>query len=205
MADSREAPAIADPAPLGLAAFAMTTFVLSASNAGLVPGQAAPIFLVLALFYGGLAQLLAGMWEFRNRNTFGAVAFTSYGAFWLSIATLVLLEIRGVINFGDASGSAMGLYLLAWTIFTFYMMIGSFRLNGALIAVFVTLELAFLLLTLGAFTGDAMWDQWGGWVGLVCAVCAWYTSAAIVINSVSGGVRMPVWPRRPSQSAATRG
>src|SRR5689334_4507251 len=121
---------IADPGPLGLAAFAMTTFVLSCFNAGFF-GAKSPleaVVLPLALFYGGFAQLLAGMWEFRKANTFGALAFTSYGAFWLSFAAYVKFVAPGL---GAGAASATGLYLLGWTIFTAYMTVASVRVSQA--------------------------------------------------------------------------
>src|SRR6478672_12125582 len=122
-------PTIANPAPLGLAAFALTTFVLSMFNAGLVGAGGEPIVFGLALAYGGLAQLLAGMWEFRTGNTFGAVAFTSFGAFWLSFAVLVAVFAPQIP--AASAGSAVGLYLWAWAIFTTYMLIASLRTTGA--------------------------------------------------------------------------
>ncbi len=185
---------VADPGPLGLAAFALTTFVLSVANAGWIPAAAATVFLPLALFYGGLTQLIAGSFEFFNRNTFGATAFSSYGGFWISLAVMVYLEIQHVLVFGSAAGIALGLFLLAWTIFTFYMMIASFRLNGALTAVFVVLFVTFVVLTIGAFTGMASLTHLGGYLGVVTALLAWYTSGAGVINSVSGHAVVPVWP-----------
>ncbi|MDI3316937.1 MAG: acetate uptake transporter [Bacillota bacterium] len=196
--------AIADPGPLGLAGFAMTTFILSATNAGRIGSGTA--FLTLAFFYGGLAQLLAGMWEYRRRNTFGATAFSSYGAFWIALASMVALEHAGYV---EMSGDAMGFWLLAWTVFTFYMWIGSFRLNNALLAVFTLLFVTFLLLTLGAF-GSAGLGVAGGWTGIATALVAWYASAAGVINDVSGRVVLPVGPRNtgaagPARAAARAG
>ncbi len=185
---------VADPGPLGLAAFALTTFVLSVANAGWIPAAAATVFLPLALFYGGVTQLIAGSFEFFNRNTFGATAFSSYGGFWISLAVMVYLEIQHVLVFGTAAGTALGLFLLAWTIFTFYMMIASFRLNGALTAVFIVLFVTFVVLTIGAFTGIAFLTHLGGYLGVVTALLAWYTSGAGVINSVSGHTVVPVWP-----------
>lgn len=193
---SQEHAPIADPGPLGLAGFAATTFILSAVNAGLITGSLAPIFLTLGLFYGGLAQVLAGMWEFKKNNTFGATAFTSYGAFWLSLATLVILEITKVITFGAAEGTAVGWFLLAWTIFTFYMWIGSFRTNKALAGVFSALIITFVLLTVGALGGVAIATKSGGYFGLLTALLAWYASAAGVINSVAGRTVLSVGARK---------
>src|SRR3954469_7772561 len=128
------APAIGDPAPLGLAAFALTTFVLSFFNAGLVSGKGLPVVLGLALAYGGIAQLLAGMWEFRTGNTFGAVAFSSFGAFWISYWLLVTFGVDAIPE--AHLGSAIGLYLWAWAIFTTYMFVASLRTTGAVALVF---------------------------------------------------------------------
>ncbi len=183
---------IADPAPLGLGAFAMTTFVLSVVNAGLVPAKVEPVVLGLALFYGGLAQLLAGMWEFRKGNTFGALAFSSFGAFWLSFFYYVSYVAAGI---GADAGTATGLFLLAWTIFTGYMMIASLRVSGAVLAVFVALFLTFVALTIGAFSGSAGFHMFGGWLGIITALLAWYTSFAGVTNSTFKRTVMPVWPR----------
>lgn len=174
--------AIANPAALGLGAFAMTTFVLSVINAGLVDEGAGPVVLALALFYGGLAQLLAGMWEFRKGNVFGALAFSSFGAFWLSYFYYVSFVAGGLAAIHEA-GPATGLFLLAWTIFTGYMMIAAFRESVAVLGVFVFLFLTFIALTVGAFADNSTFNMIGGWLGIVTALIAWYTSFAIVINS----------------------
>ncbi len=183
---------IGDPAPLGLAAFALTTFVLSLFNAGIAPEALEPAVLPLALFYGGLAQFVAGLWEFRKANTFGAVAFTSYGAFWLSFAAYVKFVAPGL---GAAAGPATGLYLLGWTIFTGYMMVASLRVSRAVAAVFVALFLTFLLLTVGAFLGSAGISVIGGYLGLVTAVLAWYASFAGVVNATWKRTVLPVGVR----------
>jgi hypothetical protein len=182
---------IADPAPLGLAGFAMTTFVLSCVNAGLVSKSVEPVVLPLALCYGGLVQLLAGMWEFRRANTFGALAFSSYGAFWLSFAAFVKFVAPGL---GPSATSATGIFLLAWTIFTAYMTVAALRTNGAVLTVFVALTVTFALLTIGTFTGAATISVIGGWAGLVTAVVAWYASFAGVTNSTFGKTVLPVVP-----------
>lgn len=191
---SHENNAIAEPGPLGLAGFALTTFVLSTVNAKLVPDTVAATFLTLGLFYGGLAQLLAGMWEFRKNNTFGATAFTSYGAFWLALASMVLLEHLKIIDFGAARNIAIGLFLVAWTVFTFYMWIGSFKINNALVIIFTTLVITFILLDLAEFKIISS-SVPGGLMGLVCAAAAWYTSAAGIINNTWGRTVLPVGPR----------
>jgi succinate-acetate transporter protein len=185
---------IADPAPLGLAGFAMTTFVLSVFNAGIISdAKLEAVVLPLALFYGGLAQLLAGMWEFRKANTFGALAFTSFGAFWLSFAAYVKF-VAPTLPATDAN-KATGLYLLAWTIFTAYMTIAAMRTNLAVLAVFVALTLTFLALTIGELSTTTSITKLGGWLGLITAVIAWYASFAGVTNATWRRTVVPVWPR----------
>ena len=177
---------IADPAALGLAGFAMTTFVLSMFNAGLVGKAGEPVVLGLALAYGGVAQLLAGMWEFRKGNTFGATAFSSYGAFWISYWAFVAFFAKGVPD------TAVGLYLIAWGIFTLYMWIASFRTTVAVNVVFLLLWITFGLLGIGAAAGNADISKLGGWIGLATALVAWYASFAIVANSTFRRTILPV-------------
>jgi succinate-acetate transporter protein len=185
---------IADPAALGLGGFAATTFVLSLVNAGVMPTEAEPVVLPLALFYGGIAQIFAGLWEFRNaRNTFGATAFTSYGAFWLTFYLLVTTFAGEIPE--EHHPIAIGTYLLAWTVFTFYMWIGSFRLNTALVAVFTFLLATFALLAIGAYTEATGITRIGGWLGVITAILAWYAAAAVIINSTHKRVVLPVGPR----------
>ncbi len=186
VAEASAAPAI-NPAPLGLSAFALTTFVLSAANAGLFTG--AEIVIGLALFYGGLAQLLAGMWEFRTGNTFGATAFSSYGAFWLAVAAMLQLKLI-------PNGTAFGFFLLGWTIFTGIMLIGTLRSNLALIGVFLFLFLTFLVLAIGAFAGSTGITAVGGWLGIITALVAWYTALAGLLTTVKTSFLLPIWPRR---------
>ncbi|MDQ6874318.1 MAG: acetate uptake transporter [Actinomycetota bacterium] len=183
---------IGDPAPLGLAAFAMTTFVLSVFNAGLLDKKLELVVLPLALFYGGTSQLLAGMWEFRKGNTFGATAFTSFGAFWLAYFFLARYVAAGL---GANAYKAVGLFLLGWTIFTAYMLIASLRVSLAVAAVFAALTLTFLVLTIGAFSEKAGVTKLGGWLGLLTAVLAWYASFAGVTNSTWRRTVLPVGPR----------
>ena len=182
----------ADPGPLGLAGFAMTTFVLSMFNANLLGAGGEPIVFGLALTYGGLAQLLAGMWEFRTGNTFGAVAFTSFGAFWISYWALVTFFV-GSVPPADV-GHAVGLYLWAWGIFTTYMFVPSLRTTGAVAAVFALLAVTFILLAIGNSGGHDNIVKAGGWVGLATAVAAWYASFAAVVNSTFGRTVFPVVP-----------
>jgi len=183
---------IADPGPLGLAAFALTTFVLSMFNANLVGSGGEPVVLGIALAYGGLAQFAAGMWEFRTGNTFGAVAFTSYGAFWLSFWAYVEFFAKSVPA-ADA-GHAVGLYLIAWGIFTLYMTVAALRTTAAITLVFVLLTATFFLLGIGNAGGHDTVVHIGGWFGLATAAAAWYGSFAAVTNSTFGRVVLPVVP-----------
>lgn len=189
--------AIADPGPLGLAAFALTTFVLSMFNAGLVSRAGEPVVLGLALAYGGIVQVLAGMWEFRTGNTFGAVAFTSFGAFWLSFFAYVTFYADEVPA-ADA-GHAVGLYLIAWGIFTTYMLVASLRTTAAIAVVFVLLGATFFALGIGNSGGNDSIVKLGGWLGLATAVAAWYASFAAVVNATFGRTLMPVVPLRSAE------
>jgi succinate-acetate transporter protein len=181
----------ADPGPLGLAAFAMTTFVLSMFNADLVSGKGTPVVLGLALAYGGIAQLLAGMWEFRTGNTFGAVAFSSFGAFWISFWALEVFYAKQI---GGDAGHAVGLYLWAWAIFTAYMTVAALRTSGAVLLVFVLLTVTFILLAIGESGSHETVTHWGGYLGIATAAAAWYASFAAVVNSTFGRTVAPVVP-----------
>jgi uncharacterized protein len=180
----------ADPGPLGLAGFAMTTFVLSMFNADLVNKAGEPVVLGLALAYGGVAQLLAGMWEFRTGNTFGAVAFSSFGAFWISYWALVTFFVDSIPEAN--AGAAIGLFLWAWAIFTTYMFVASLRTTIAVAVVFFLLAITFILLGAGNSGDHTNVIKWGGYVGLATAVAAWYASFAAVVNSTFGRVIAPV-------------
>ena len=180
----------ADPGPLGLAAFALSTFVLSMFNAGLVSENGEPVVLGLALAYGGIAQLLAGMWEFRTGNTFGAVAFSSFGAFWLSFWAYVTF-FADQIPAADA-GHAVGLYLIGWGIFTAYMFIASLRVSAAVALVFVLLTATFLLLGIGDAAEKESIVKLGGYVGVATAIAAWYASFAAVVNDTFKRIVLPV-------------
>lgn len=186
----------ADPAPLGLAGFAMTTFVLSMFSANLVSPKGIAVVFGLALAYGGLAQLLAGLWEFRNSNTFGAVAFTSYGAFWLSFWALNVFYAKDIT--GNA-GHALGLYLYAWAIFTAYMAVASLRVSGAVFLVLALLTVTYILLGIGKTGGNLTVEHWGGYLGIATAAAAWYASFAIVTNSTFGRTVLPTFPLAPQR------
>ena len=201
----------ADPAPLGLAAFALTTFLLSGHNASFIPDG---IWVGAALFYGGLVQLLAGMWEFRNRNVFGATAFSTYGGFWLALGVFVVLlsgskGFAGLLKGADVDNS-LAWFLIAFAIFNTYMLFWSTRENTAVMGVFLTLEVTEILLAFGFFRiAHGMSPYWlhvGGWAGLVTAGVAWYTSAAGVVNGMSPRpvlpVGAPIWGSLPAVSRA---
>jgi uncharacterized protein len=195
---------IADPAPLGLAAFALTTFLLSAINAGWAKSSTGFDWWGFAIAYGGLCQLLAGMWEFRNRNVFGATAFSTYGGFWIGVG-LWLHFIAGPVaaTAGVAVDRDLGWILLAFAIFNTYMLICSTQVNTAVFAVFLTLEITEILLFIGNLTtskaalppfavGNTGLIQAGGYVGVLTALVAWYTSMAGVMNGHKGRVVFPV-------------
>ncbi|MDH6135773.1 succinate-acetate transporter protein [Kitasatospora sp. MAA4] len=186
---------IADPAPLGLAGFAMTTFVLSCFNANLLDAKLGAVVLPLALAYGGLAQLLAGMWEFRKGNTFGATAFSSFGAFWLAYYFLVK-DALPALGTNPDTHKAVGLFLLAWAIFTAYMTVAALRISGAVFAVFVSLTITFVVLSIGAFGPNDSATKIGGWLGLITAALAWYTSFAGVTAYTFKRSIVPTWPAR---------
>jgi succinate-acetate transporter protein len=185
---------LADPAPLGLAAFALTTFFLSFVNAGLVPASVEPVVFGLALAYGGGAQLLAGMWEFAKGNTFGATAFSSYGAFWLSFWWLTAHLADYKIPESDV-GKGVGLYLIAWGIFTAYMSVAATRVSGAVLTVFVLLTLTFFVLGIGDLTGTSGITKLGGWLGILTAIAAWYASFAGVTAFTFKRPLVPTGPR----------
>ncbi len=180
----------ANPAPLGLAGFGLTTVVLSVINAGLVSSDAVTAVVPLAFAYGGVAQIIAGILEYANGNTFGTVAFTSYGLFWWWFALLNWTIGGGLIKAPSAAG--VGLTLLLWGIFTFYMWIASFRLNRGVWSVFLLLWITFILLALGDLGGGPSWRTLGGWVGLVTGLDALYVSFAEVTNATFGRTVVPL-------------
>jgi uncharacterized protein len=190
---------VADPAPLGLAGFALTTFLLSAVNAGWAKNSTGLDWWSYAIAYGGLVQLLAGMWEFRNRNVFGAAAFSTYGGFWIGLA-LWLHFIAPSATHPIAINRDLAWILLAFAIFNTYMLIISTQVNYAVFGVFLTLEVTEILLFIGNFTtktpvlppSTAGLIQAGGYVGVLTALVAWYTSAAGVMNGLKGRVVFPV-------------
>lgn len=191
----------ADPGPVGLAGFAMTTFVLSIFNSNLVNPKGVAVVLGLALAYGGLVQLLAGMWEFRTGNTFGALAFCSYGGFWISFWALNVFYAKDI---GGNAGNAVGVYLWAWAIFTAYMTVAALRTSAAVLLVFVLLTATYILLAIGSVGAHPSVTHWGGYLGLATAAAAWYASFAAVVNSTFARTVLPVIPLAAPAAVATR-
>ena len=201
---------IADPGPLGLAAFALTTMVLSAINAGWIGAVDEPIVLGLAIAYGGTAQLLAGMWAFRKGNTFAATAFSSYGAFWLSFwlivqfyAPMVVAGTAKALGPGATAtqitaeatahlNTILGLYLFMWGVFTAYMLIASLAAARAVQVVFLLLTLTFFALAFGKWNNSADLTHIGGYLGILTACAAFYTSFAEVTNATFKRTVLPV-------------
>ena len=175
-----------NPGPLGLAGFALTTWLLSMINAGWYSGDSMGLVLAVALAYGGTAQALAGLMEIPRGNTFGATAFLSYGAFWWSLALFVLFLHDKV------PASFVGWYLALWGVFTLYMWVATWRSPRALQLVFFALWITFFLLAAGEWTGLAVLHHAGGYGGLVTAALAFYLSAAEIINETHGRTVLPV-------------
>lgn len=171
---------IANPGALGLACFALTTFLLNLVNAEIIPAASLGVVLPMGLFYGGLVQILVGMWDIKRGDIFGGTCFSSFGAFWIGLATMIILEGQGILPPVPPAG--MAALLIAWGLFTLYATVATFKLSRALVVVFVTLVALFFLLAAGQFNHTV--HIVGGYVGLVCAAAAWYTSAAILINAV---------------------
>jgi hypothetical protein len=183
---------IADPAPLGLAAFAATTFLLSAAVAGWMKSASGSVFLGYAFGYGGLIQLLAGMWEFRNKNVFGAVAFSSYGGFWLGLGLWAVL-VQGDTKFTVLQTTHdQGWIFLTFAIFNTYMLLLSTQLTMSVFLVFLTLELTEVVGFIGLLGNTAGIIKTAGYIGIVTAVVAWYTSAALVSRGMGGKLILPV-------------
>jgi len=190
MADSSK---IANPGPLGLSGFALTTLILSFVNANIFGGDAhlsAFVVLPVALTFGGVAQMLAGMWEFKSGNTFGATAFTAYGAFWIGIGLYLWFAMSSPgFKPGDES---LGMILLAWTVFTLYMVFGALRINFAMAALFIVLFITFILLDIGALAANQGFTLLGGYLGILTALIAFYMAAAGVLKDLAGKDVLPV-------------
>lgn len=190
-AGAAPAPEIADPAPLGLAGFGLTTMLLSFINAGVIAAGATSAVLPMAAAYGGLGQLLAGMWEFKRGNTFGATAFTSYGAFWFSYYLLVDVFLAKTAP--STIGPIVGLYLFMWGVFTLYMFVASLGGTRAVQVVFLLLFITFFLLAFGAWGwgGGTGFTKIGGYFGIITAIAALYTSFADVTNATFRRIVLP--------------
>ena len=183
---------LANAGPLGLSAFAITTFLLSMVNAGLIAEGAEPIVFGMALMVGGLAQVLAGMWEFRTGNTFAGTAFVAYGAFWLSFWALVQFYVADIPK-ADV-GDALGLYLIAWGIFTAYMFVASFKTSRGVNVVFGLLLFTFLALGIGELAASTGLTRAGGYLGLLTAAAAAYVAMAEITNATFGRTVLPIHP-----------
>jgi uncharacterized protein len=185
---------IANPGPLGLACFGVTTVVLSCINAGLIPGEALSAVVPLAFSFGGFAQIVAGIMEFKNGNTFGTIAFTSYGAFWWWYAFLLWTVGAGWIKPPDPRG--VGVALLMWGVFTLYLWVSTFRKNLTLWSIFLLLWITFFLLAGGDLGMGTAWHKLGGWFGMATGILALYLSFAELTNETFGrnviGVGSPV-------------
>lgn len=178
----------ANPAPLGLLGFGMTTVLLNIHNAGFIPLSA--MIIAMGIFYGGFAQVIAGILEWKKNNTFAATAFISYGFFWLTLVGLLVMPKLGWA--GAPNAQAMAAYLFMWGIFTFVMFLGTFKISMALQLVFGSLTILFVLLALGDFTGNETITMFAGYEGIVCGFIAIYAGLAQVINEVYGRTVMPL-------------
>ena len=184
----------ANPGPLGLMAFGLTTVLLNVHNAGLIPLSG--IILAMGMFYGGLAQIIAGIMEWRKNSTFGMTAFLSFGFFWVTFAGLFAFP-KWIGSAGlelGATSTALGYYLLAWALFVGLMFVGSLRINRALQFVFLSATVLLLLLAIGEWTGNEMFTKIAGWEGIVCGLSAVYASIAQVWNELYGRVVLPLGP-----------
>lgn len=178
----------ANPAPLGLFAFGMTTVLLNIHNAGFFGMNS--MILAMGLFYGGIAQVIAGMLESKKNNTFGMTAFISYGIFWCTLVGLILMAKWGWID--ATSQDAMAAYLLAWGIFTLLLFFGTLKISRALQFVFATLTILFFLLAIGDYTGNAAVKTFAGYEGILCGLSAIYTAIAGLLNEIYGKKLLPV-------------
>lgn len=186
------ADASANPAPLGLCCFGLTTVLLNLHNAGLFGLDA--MILSMGIFYGGIAQVFAGVMEWKKANTFATTAFISYGFFWLTLAGIIAFPRLGVADAPTAA--AMSSYLGIWGVFSIVLFIGTFRLNRALQVVFFLLVVLFGLLVAGDVTGDRTWTRWAGYEGVVCGFSAIYTGLAQVLNELYGRTICPLGPMK---------
>lgn len=185
---------LANPGALGLGGFALSTFILNIVNAGLVDAATLGIVMPIALFYGGLAQFAAGMWEVKRGDTFAATCFSSFGAFWMGLAVFFFLRLTGIQAFVDVPPAGIAVVMIAWGIFTGYATIASLKLPRAITWVFVTLTLLFFLLAVGQFSPIV--HKIAGYEGIACSLIAWYASAGILINTVHDRTFLPLGERK---------
>jgi succinate-acetate transporter protein len=196
--DTAEATSIANPVPLGMSALAFTTAILGCSFAGfIVPGVHPGVVLAVAaaLFYGGIVQILAGMWEFKKANTFAATLFSSYGGFLVAFGVVFIpgFGIANVLNSTGTLHQALGLFFLCWTIFSGVLFLGSLRSGVALPLILLALFLSFLFLTIGQLaSANLVLLAIGGWIGVACALIAWYATLAMMVNMSSTTFRLPL-------------
>jgi succinate-acetate transporter protein len=179
---------LANPAPLGLCAFGTTTVLLNLHNAGIFDNNS--MILAMGIFYGGIAQVIAGVLEAKKNNTFGLTAFTSYGFFWLSLVALIVMPKMGWMA-GPSEG-AMVAYLATWGVFTLLLFFGTLKLSRALQFVFATLTILFFLLALGDYTGNGGIKHFAGYEGIVCGASAIYTGVAGLLNEMYGRTVLPI-------------
>lgn len=178
----------ANPAPLGLLAFGLTTVLLNLHNAGIFEMNS--MILAMGIFYGGIAQIIAGIIEAKKGNTFGLVAFVSYGSFWLTLVALIVMPKMGWIP--PASESAMVAYLIMWGIFTALLFLGTLRISRSLQFVFATLTILFFLLALGDYSGNTFLKTFTGYEGIICGASAIYTGAGALLNEMYGREVFPL-------------
>jgi succinate-acetate transporter protein len=176
-------------ASLGLAAFALNLFLLSLAYTNLLPASLVPLFVTCAIFYGA-GEFVAGFFEYRIGNSYTGLVFVSFGSFWLATGSLVLLQLVNIIKFGTSGGTAFGIYLIAWTIFVTYLWIGSFFVNRAATVTFTVLMATLIAFILGFFGVIPL--QIGAWLGVVDALLAWYMSAGMILNEMTGRVLLPL-------------
>ena len=182
--------ALANPGPLGLTGFGMTTVLLNLLNGGLIASTGLGMILAMGIFYGGLAQVIAGILEFRRGNTFGTVAFTSFGFFWISLVTILLFPKMGLASAPD--GVSMAAYLAIWGLFTAYMFVATLNKNRAIQFVFGSLVVLFALLAVADFTGIAWVKTLAGYEGIICGLSAIYLAFAEVVNETYGRELVPI-------------
>jgi len=190
---STQSNGLANVGALGLGGFALSTFILNIVNAGLVDVATLGIVMPVAMFYGGVAQFAAGMWDVKRGDTFGATCFSSFGAFWMGVAVFFFLRLSGVEAFVEVPPAGLAVVFIAWGIFTGYATIASLKLPKAITWVFITLTILFFLLAIGEFVPVV--HTIAGYEGILCSLIAWYASAAILINNVYGRTVLPLGER----------